>query len=256
MIVYSAVVAHNPLLLRENLADTPFGLGVAAVREELLASAPDVIVLLSAHAEHFDKVYTLYGGTNLATDLKQFGWIKKQMNFSLPVALYSRLLHAAKQTDIPLQMIFDKNLDYGSAVNAILLNLPENLPLLALGTSSRSLTDHAAFGYFLKDVLHDATSRVAIIVSGDGAHKHASDSPAGYSPQAEKFDQGLTSVLGLRSLSGLINLTKNNSEAEECLSKPLAISFGVLRNFPRRTRIHSYTVHHGIGLFNATLFRE
>lgn len=256
MIVYSAVVAHNPLLLRENLTDTPTGAGLAAVREALLASAPDVIVFLSAHAEHFDKVYTLYGGTNWATELKQFGWIKQPKNFSLPVALHSHLLHAAKHADIPLQMIFDKNLDYGSAVNATLLNLPENLPLLVLGTSGRSLTDHAACGYFLKDVLHDTNSRVAIIVSGDGAHKHVSDSPAGFSPQAKKFDQGLNSILGLRSISGLVNLTKNNPAAEECLSKPLAISFGLLRNFPRVTQIHSYTIHHGIGLFNATLFRE
>lgn len=256
MIVYAGVIAHNPVLLRDKkLTGSTTGTAIRALSCSITAARISTLIVISEHAQAFEKKCALQFATAYKPALKRFGIIERSKNYTANNPLIGTIQSFSKHHKLSLQQIATDDLDYGSACALKLIGIDTtHIQIVVIGTSHASVVDHADLGYALKDLLHNSNERIGILVTGDASHKHASDSPAGYSAQAQPFDQGILQTLENRSIAGLTRLSKDAEEAAQCILRPLALAYGMLRRFPAETKILSYEVRNGVGLMNANLF--
>jgi aromatic ring-opening dioxygenase LigB subunit len=242
MLCFAAVVPHDTELLNEsNVENGHARCSIANVGAELMQSEPDVILLLSAHAENFTDQYTFFFNTtfNAGVALKNFGVIS---NAAQPAALnfLGKLQAFVRAHALPLRCVQTAVLDVGSAVALRLLKIPNTLPIAVIGSSAeRSILDHAETGYALKDFIQNLPQRIAVIVTGDGERSATTETSLGL-------------LLTRRSISALIDRSELN--LRDCVSRPLALCFGLLRGFPFGARIHDHEKKGQSTVVTATLF--
>ena len=242
MLCFTAVIPHDTDLLHESAAENQLTRrGIAVVGGELMASKPDVILILSSHAENFSDQYTLFFNTlfSAGAALKKFGVISNAMR-PAAVCFLAKLQSFARAHALPLRSVQTTALDVGSAVALRLLKIPDTLPTAVIGSSSaRSILDHMETGYSLKDFIQNFPQRVAVIVTGESEHNTDAEPP-------------LATLLARRSVSALIALA--DPTVPHLVSHPLALCYGLLRGFPLVTRIHADEHNTRSALVTATLF--
>ncbi len=258
MIVFAGLVAHNPLLLKDKkFEQSQSAMGFALLRKALAASNAEVILIVSEHARMFEKKYAVFNSPTLTPQLKSFGVVHSgDASYPTDVSFLSALHREQIAEHLSLQHVAEHELDYGSALALRLLGVSSTERIIVVGTTTNSIIDHAEIGTHLKEVFHSSPRRVAVLITGDASHRHTSDSPAGFSEHALKFETALIDAIEHRSVAALTKLVHEFSDAEECVSKALGVGFGLLRRFPANVRILSHEVRYGVGLINAILFSE
>lgn len=216
----------------------------------------DVCCVISAHAGFFPKTFSLSDSDAFQTTFKEFGILNIKKFFTPARELNAELIRLAKKDGPACQRVSVNNLDYGTAIALHLLGVSAEQKLMVVGTCQRSINDHLRFGSICKEVLQKSTARVAIIITGDGSLFHSSDSPAGFSPQAKLFDEGVVQSLAHRSVTGLERVQREYPQKDECILRPLACGYGILRNFPASKDIITFEILHGVGLITASLFQD
>ena len=258
MIVFAGLIPHNPLLLQDKkFLQSSSGDAVHVLNAQIALTKVTTLVLISHHAAAYEKKYTMQFATEFSPTLKKIGIIDTGLGYTSNIALMSKIQTHACNKKLPLQISTVKELDYGTAVTLKLLQLERaQIKLVVLGTANRSIVDHMEFGYQLKDVFQNSNERIGILVSADASKRHASDSPAGFSTDAEPFDTSLITAIENRSISGLTKIVHETTEPDECITRALALCFGMLRRFPIQTKLLSYEIRYGVGLLCANLFSE
>ena len=258
MIVFAGFMPHNPTLLQDKkLFTSPTGTAINSLASKLNEHNIETLVVISSHAGIFEKKYTLEFATHYTPALKKFGIIDTGIVYKADVPLIGAMQSYTRHAKLPLQHLAKTELDYGTSVALKLLNFDrEKIQLVVIGTSDRSIVDHMEMGYALKDILHNSTKRIGILITADCSRRHTSDSPAGFSNNAAPFDMDIKNIIENRSIAGLTRIVHDAHEPDECVTHPLALSFGMLRRFPVQSKILSYEVRNGVGLIAATLFIE
>lgn len=243
MICFAALVPHNPALLtRTDARLDDMRRAIARITSALVETAPDVVVLLTAHAGQFERLYTLPVATsfNVGAGLKKLGVIVSAVRPTL-MGLFGRLQSFARQQKIPLRSVETKEIDSTCATALQALGLPASIPVMIIGTCERTIIDHNAVGYEIKDFLHNNALRVAVITVGE--------------PQrgATQLPQWHT-ALAQRSIALLSDLWQKGTSS--CIAKPMAFCFGLLRGFPLMTTIVATATIDDASLIAAILFSE
>ena len=149
----------------------------------------------------------------------------------------------------PIMLTSNSELDYGSGVP--LLYLTEHLPntkIVSIGYADLSYKNHIKFGELIRKQINVADQRVAIVASGDLSHKLHKDSPAGYSPQAQEFDQTIIKLVENKKIDQLVDLDpKLIDEASECGLRSLLILLGIIKEMNYEPMKLSYQAPFGIG---------
>lgn len=244
MICFAAVVPHNPQLFingREQYLRT-----LAAIEHigALLAEQqPSIVLFITAHAQEFPKLYSLPFSPSFDAggSLKQFGIINKEP-YRAALDLMGAIQTCGRQLSIPLRTLHTDVLDVGTALAARMLNVSHTMSIAVLGTCDRSVIDHVEVGYALKDILHNAEKRIAVIITGDGEHIRGDDTV-------------LLNTVIHRSVAALTKATQS-STAHDCILKPLACGFGLLRGFPSQTKILAHESMDTHDLVTAVLYSE
>ena len=250
MIVFEALLPHNPLLLQtEGVEDTHDA--VVAISALLSQAEPDVGILITEHLSQHNKAFTILSNPAVTGSLKQFGKVTEK-KYIIDTTLASELAHSARHAHIPVQQVHAETLDYGSAIAAHLLGL--DAPLLVIGTSQGTILEHAACGEFMQEILQRTNKRIAILITGDCSHKHSVDTPVGFSENSEVFDTKFTTLIAERSISALAHLSQSADDADECVSRAAALGFGMIRKFPTDTHVFAYEMLHGVGVLSALIF--
>jgi aromatic ring-opening dioxygenase LigB subunit len=254
MIVFSAFTPHSPLLLpsigKENvdqLSQTQEAMEYLA--EELYASMPDTIVVISAHTDRHDDAFSINLHDPYGIDLTEFGDYSDDHTFRPNAKLIDRLQRHARKQDMALTLNSNEALDYGTAVPLLLLTekLP-NINVVPISYSDLDAKTHVEFGRVLKDVLMQADERIAVIASGDLSHCLSSEAPVEYNPLGETFDDTVKEAIKDVATSKLLTMEEETIEsASECAYEPLLILFGVLDRMNVESRILSYEAPFGVG---------
>ncbi|KKQ60510.1 MAG: hypothetical protein US81_C0019G0007 [Parcubacteria group bacterium GW2011_GWE2_38_18] len=252
-IVFSAIVPHPPLLIpsigKENtqqLKSTEQAF--KKLEEELYASKPETILIISPHGIVQSNAFTLNLSPEFNGNLETFGDFSTKLNFKGDVGLAYRIRENL-ETKAPLQLISEKKLDYGSLIPLYLLtkNMPQ-VKIIPLYYSGLDLQAHFKFGQVLKRELLYNKNRVAIIASGDLSHRLTKEAPAGYSPKGQKFDQKLIELITKNQSEEVLNLNhKLIMEASECGLKSIIILLGILDGMKHETQKLSYEAPFGVG---------
>jgi len=253
MIIFSCFVPHSPLLIpeigKENL--DKFKKTIEAYKQlehELYSSNPDTIILISSHASTENKAFTINQQPGLEVDFKNFGDLITKLEFTNDFALGYKIKESS-ETTLPIILTSNKTLDYGTGVPLFLLSKKlKNTKIISIGYGDLSSEQHIEFGKIIKEEINKSDKRVGIIASGDLSHRLHQDSPDGYSPRAQEFDQTIIKLLQENKVEDIINLDKELiKEAGECGYRSLLILLGIIQNINFKAEKLSYEAPFDIG---------
>ena len=254
MLVFSAFVPHSPLLIpevaKENLSKLNNTIkAYQHLEAELYSAKPDMIVVISSHANtRGGEFFTINQQPKLKVGFKHFGDLVTKLEFTNEIGFGYKIKESCED-HFPVMLIADENLDYGSGIPLFYLtqHLP-NIKIVSIGYADLSLEKHLKFGEIIRKQINLSHERIAVISSGDLSHKLHSDSPAGFSPMAQEFDEQLIRLVNKGDIEGLINIDHRLiEEAGECGLRSLAILLGIIREINYHPEKLSYEAPFGIG---------
>jgi len=91
---------------------------------------------------------------------------------------------------------------------------------------------------------------VAVVASGDLSHRLHKDSPGGYSPAGQDFDQTIIKLLNEKKVDEIVSLDSKFVEeagADQCGFRSLLILLGIIKSINYRSEQLSYESPFGIG---------
>lgn len=254
MIVFSAITPHSPLLLESINKDKLQHVeqtrqAMKELADELYASHPDVIVLISEHPTSFSTTFSINLSDPFKFDLREFGDLGFENSYRPAIMLIDRLQRDLRKQKQNIILTTDEALHYASAVPLTLLTqqLPE-VRVIPVTYCDLSPKEHFQFGQAMKDVLMHSNERIAIIASGDMSHALTSDSPAGFEKVGPKFDEIIQEFITTKNTAGILNMNPETVEnAHQAIYKPMLVLFGVIDRIATKTQILSYEAPFGVG---------
>ena len=256
--ILGIIAPHPPLLhetigkeSREKLTDTLMAL--AQVEQDLYASSPDTIIVLSPHGADATRENSLSINLNshYLTDFSEFGDFSEPKKFRSDVEIIHRVQHMG----VPISTISDAKIGY--SISLPLLHLTskiKNVRIVPIYTSQGSYQEHYQFGQHLAHIVHETSKRVAVIASGDFSHKLTKEAPGGFSKNALKFDKKILQFLRTHQHEELSKFDpKIANDAGECGLRPILVLLGLFHDVNYRIDILSYEYPFGVGYAVAEL---
>jgi len=258
MIVFAAHAPHSPLMLptigkenRKRMKDTLEAMQHLA--EELYASHPETIVVISSHAVVHDRAFSANLHDEYEADLSAFGDLATQREFQPDLPLVDAMQRVLRRGQTPFTLDSDATLDYGTAVPLLLLakRLPD-IRIVPISHSGLDAKAHFKFGQALKEIFSASNRRIAVLSTGDLSHTLSSSGPGGYRKEGEVFDETVTRAVESFSSSKLLNIEPETvTAATECGYRPLLVLFGILDGMRSNPEILSYEAPFGVGYLAA-----
>ncbi len=254
MLVFAGITPHSPLLLPEVNKDKMHLLaetieGMKELADDLYAAHPEVILLISEHPTIYPDAFSVNLTDPYRFDMAEFGVLSLEKSFRPALHLIDQLQRDLRRQKQPFTLTSDEALNFASAVPLILLTrqLP-NVQLVPLTYSELEAKDHFTFGQSLKEVIVDSPKRIAVIAAGDLSHALTSESPVGFSPDGEKFDQKIQELITNKNTAGMISLDKEMiKNAQQAIYRSLLILFGLLERVSISPQVLSYEAPFGVG---------
>ena len=252
-LVFAAITPHPPILIpeigKENLSQiAKTKEAMEELEQNLYASKPDIIILISPHGEMAADAFTINMSDRYQVNFENFGNFSVKMEFKGETVLMSAAKEAIGQK-IPVGVISNPVLDHGAGVP--LYYLARHLPNISLVPIYFSLLDslsHFEFGKGLKEVIADSNKRIAIVASGDMSHCLTKNAPAPFNPAGKIFDEKITELLEKNDTQSIINIDPQLAEnAAQCGLRSILILLGALNGVNYSTEILSYEAPFGVG---------
>lgn len=252
MLVGGALLPHPPILLpgvgqgREGEAAAT----LAACRraaERIASWKPEVLVVMSPHAVGAAGAVTVNAADEVEGSLVAFGYPQLRQSWRGAPQLAQRLLRLAGRAGLPCEEA-SQPLDHGSLVPLFFLAQAGcQAQVLQLGFGASDRQGFYAFGAVLRQLVRAGAQRVAVIASGDLSHRLQPGAPAGFHPQAARFDEAVLQALAAGDAGQLLALPPAlTSAAGECGLRPLLFLMGVFGEQPR-VECLSYEAPFGVG---------
>lgn len=252
MIVFAAIVPHPPASIpeigrKEEFARMQKTLGsMEILREDLEASRPDVIILISPHAPIDPYSFVINSKSILRGSLHEFG-DHRFFEFKNDIGVAELINYACLANEMPAYL--HRNLlDHGAIVP--LLHLTKNIHphVVHLSYSMLSFQMHYRYGEIIGQLSEKSSKRIAIIASGDLSHRLSENAPAGFSPSAKFFDQRVIESLGSGDMATLLGLRHEYVEdVAECGLRSFLILLGALHDKNFIFNMLSYEAPSGVG---------
>lgn len=255
-LIKTIILPHSPLLIPEiGRANYSFldktVVAYKQIGENLKELGVETIVIISPHGLAQEKTFTINVSPEMTINLQDFGFIPPKTILNGDSLLADKIKNAL-HNELPLQLISENILDYGSAIPAFILKniIGEFKIIVIVPAENLSLEDHFNLGSHLKKIIESSDKKIAVIASSDLSHRLKRKSPGGYSPKGAKFDNKLIEYLS-EPESAAANIFKMDAklikDAGECGLKPIVVLLGILEGIKTETRILSYQTDFGIG---------
>jgi MEMO1 family protein len=252
-LVFAAIAPHSPILVPSIGKDHLNQLKQTAqayfkLQEELYASKAETLVVLSPHGPVHNSSFALNLAPEFHGTMEQFGDFATKNTYPGNVGLTYRIREYF-ETRAPLQLISEPLIDYGVYIPLFLLATPlPQLKIVPIYDSTLDLTEHHRFGKLLRHQLQLDHHRIAVIASADLSHRLKPNSPAGYSPKAEKFDNKLVELLSKGKTDDVLKIKDDLiKESGECGLKVIAMLLGMLDELTYEPKKLSYEAPFGVG---------
>jgi len=255
-LISTVLLPHSPLLIPEiSRANYNFLQKTVAAYDEVSQKIKqfglDTLIIISPHGPAQEDSFVINVAPAMEINFQDFGFIPKKTILKGDVLLADKL-KSALHPDIPLQLISENILDYGSAIPTYLLkNLLGDFKIIVIYPAKNlKPEEYYNFGLKMQDVIRNSNKKIALIASGDLSHRLKKKSPGGYSPKGAKFDNKLIEYLNepTTAKENILKMDPNLiKEAAECGLKPILVLLGLLDNTIWDPEVLAYQTDFGIG---------
>ena len=224
--------------------------------ERIVAARAETVVIISPHAPLEARAFVAYAGPELRGDFANFRAPQAIVRAPLDTELLDAIAGAAAEDGYPLFSIKDFTLDHGTAVPLYFLQRNGwRGDVVAIGYSFLPDADHLRFGACIRRAIERTQRRVACVASGDLSHRLKPDAPAGYYPNAYRFDDLVTRGLSECSFESIIDIDQDlRRMAGECGYRSMLVAFGVAEGLPPNCEVLHYEAPFGVGYMVAQLW--
>lgn len=202
----AVLMCHAPIVLPEvggyrsrECAATTAAMHDAARR--LVASAPDVLVVLSPHSPRRGGAWGVFTGPSLHGHFGRFG--APQVAHRLPVATraVAVLRQAAESLGLDTWTPPDGPLDHGAMVPLhFVVTEGWTGPTVLISLPWPGTGTEPVMGQAIALAANQSGQRWAVLASGDMSHRLQPGAPSGFHPRARDFDQALVDAISAGDL--------------------------------------------------------
>ena len=261
-LVFAGIAPHPPIMVpevgRESCFDVQSSISaMAELTERVIQSGAETVVLISPHAPLEAAAFVAYDGPKLHGDFSMFRAADASVDAPLDAELLNEITLAAEQHNL-ITLRVSADLDHGTTVPLYFLQRNGwNGKIVALGYSFLSNEDHLRFGNCIRQAIATLRRPVAFIASGDLSHRLKPGAPAGFNPDAHRFDEAVVNAIqscqphriasidhGLRRLAG------------ECGYRSMLVALGVIEDAQTSCEVLSYEGPFGVGYLVAQLLGQ
>ncbi|PKK40092.1 ACR domain-containing protein [Clostridiaceae bacterium JG1575] len=253
-LIRAYLVAHPPILVPqvgrgEERAVQKTRKAFAEIRQDLQATAPETVLLISPHMPSFEEAFALAQGSEDFGSLAAFGAPQVASRVVYDREFQASLEECAEKAGLPLRSLSPLPLDHGALVP--LSELQSAVPRarwIRLAPCGRSLADHYRMGLLLQQTADALHRNVSLIASGDLSHALTPDAPCGYYEEGARYDAQVMEHLAQSDFLSILNLDPALVEkAMACAPGPLALLFGFLDGRQVISEVLSYEGPFGVG---------
>jgi AmmeMemoRadiSam system protein A len=260
--VYAALVPHPPIVVPEVGGDEVARIRAthAALEQmaaELVAARPDAVCIISPHGPVFRDAIAVHMLPSIEGDLRAFRAPEVTFAMTVDRELGSLVIAAARKAGLPVAPVTPEwagewdaeRLDHGTMVPLYFLKKAGYRgPILPIAMGMLPPVQLYAFGQALQQAIDESGRRIAVLASGDLSHRLTPDAPAGFHPEAHRFDREVVEALGRGDLGHLFRMDHDLCEtAGECGLRPLMMLTGALDGLAVKPQVLSYEGPFGVG---------
>ncbi|HEX3249253.1 MAG TPA: AmmeMemoRadiSam system protein A [Pyrinomonadaceae bacterium] len=262
-LVFSGIAPHPPIMVpevgRESIRDVVDSIdAMAELARRVIDSGAETVVLISPHAPLEADSFVAYNGPQVVGDFSRFN--APDTYFTAPVdeELLKAIRNAAAPKQYEVSMLPDHDLDHGTAVPLyFLFRNGWNGKVVTLGYSYLSSEDHVRFGTCIRQAVDQLGRRVAFIASGDLSHRLKPSAPAGYNPDAHRFDEQVVAALRANAPQRITEIDYNLRRlAGECGYRSMLVAIGASSTLPLSCEVLNYEAPFGVGYLVAQLTHQ
>ncbi|HEX7314884.1 MAG TPA: AmmeMemoRadiSam system protein B [Pyrinomonadaceae bacterium] len=261
-LVFVGVVPHPPIMVPE-VGGTRVGevrASVDAMRdltERIRACGAETVVLVSPHAPLERSTFVAYGGPRLRGDFANFHAPQAIVEVPVDEELLGAIQQAAAAEKYRVARLEPQELDHGTAVPLyFLLRNGWAGRVVALGYSFLSDEDHLRFGECVTRAVEVTRRPTAFVASGDLSHRLKPGAPAGFDPDARKFDEQVVAALRANTPGEIPRIDQSLRRlAGECGYRSMLVALGAATASEPDCEVISYEAPFGVGYLVAQLSR-
>ena len=259
-LVFAGIAPHPPIMVpavgRESCVEVQNSISaIAELTERIIESGAETVVLISPHAPLEAVAFVAYDGPKLHGDFSMFRAPEATVEASLDAELLTEIARAAEQHNLITLRISGAPLDHGTAVPLYFLQRNGwNGKVVALGYSFLSNEDHLRFGNCIRQAITTLRRPVAFIASGDLSHRLKPGAPAGFNPDAHRFDEAVVEAIQSSQPHRIANIDQDLRRlAGECGYRSMLVALGVIEDARPACEVLSYEGPFGVGYLVAQL---
>ncbi len=262
-IVFSGVAPHPPIMVPEVGGDAIAQVrgsieAMAEFTRRIIQSGAETVILISPHAPLRPEAFVAYQGPTLHGSFENFRAPQTAVEFPLNTELFETLVKTSADQGYEVVGLKNYELDHGSAVPLYFLDRNGwRGSAVAIGYSFLSNEDHLKFGGCIRTAIDGLGRPVAIVASGDLSHRLKPNAPAGYNPEAYRFDEEIVKAFQENSPERIIDVDHDlRRMAGECGYRSMLVGLGAIQNLPTACEVLHYEAPFGVGYLVAQLTNE
>jgi MEMO1 family protein len=259
-LVFVGIAPHSPLLIPTIGKDQQGELSATrdafkSLEQELYASKPQVLIVLSSHAGMFDDAFAINTNNRLSGDFSAFGDLVTKRQWRAAATFGAKISHAACEAGTRVRLISTDVLDHGSSVPLFFLtdHLPD-ISVLPIGFSKGAHDAQVAFGHLLQEVISVSHQRVAVIASVDLADQGTHGVPADVKKPVHPYDEIIVELMKTGSLDHIKDIDEAvRKDANTCSFRTLLILSGIMHERVFVAQHLCYEAPFGVGYLTLDL---
>ena len=261
-LVFVGIAPHPPIMVPE-----VGGARVAEVRasvdamrdltERVKACGAETIVLVSPHAPLERSTFVAYGGASLRGDFANFNAPQAIVEAPVDEELLGAIRRAAAEERYRVVVLEPQEIDHGTAVPLyFLLRNGWAGRAVALGYSFLPDEDHVRFGECIRRAVENIKRPAAFVASGDLSHRLKPGAPAGFDPEARRFDEQVVAALHANAPGQIPRIDQGLRRlAGECGYRSMLVGLGATSAAEPDCEVISYEAPFGVGYLVAQMSR-
>lgn len=262
-LVFSGIAPHPPIMVpevgRESITEVRHSIAaMAELTERLIVSGATSVILISPHAPLESDSFVAYDGSEVYGDFANFQAPETSVSARVDRELLTAITNAAAAENYSISTLPDRELDHGTAVPLyFLLRNGWQGSVVALGYSFLSNEDHLRFGACIKRAVDSVNRPVGFIASGDLSHRLAPHAPAGFNPNAHRFDERVIAALLDNQPRAIVEIDHDlRKVAGECGYRSMLVAIGAGTGLPPTCEVLNYEAPFGVGYLVAQLINQ
>lgn len=227
--------------------------GMRKVAQHVVAEKPDEILVLSPHAPRSREGVCFYNDSEIRGTFAPFGFDEVGVAFPQGGAGKVWAEYGCPEKLIPLK---GYDLDHGALVPLFFLQEAGWAgPTSVIGISGDPQPQaNKAMGLSLREFAAQSSGKVMVVASGDMSHRLQPAAPAGFHPEAYKFDEALVECIKSQNYRRIPRFDPALRElAAEDAVDTLSIALEALRYQTEGAEYISYEAPFGVGYMTAIL---